>query len=79
MKLNILLKTTDCRGDHSTEIAVAYEVNSGETVMELSERLLGLEATGDKKVSDWIEIRRIEEDPEDWSPTPQSNWQNPSA
>ena len=40
MKLNILLKTSDYRGDHSADIWVAHEVKPQETVEELAKRLL---------------------------------------
>ena len=40
MKLSILLRTTDYRGDHAADVCIAYEVKDGETVQQLAERLL---------------------------------------
>lgn len=40
MKLSVILKTVDYRGDHITDVSIAYELKVGETVVELAERLL---------------------------------------
>lgn len=40
MKLSVLLKTIDFRGDHAADVAIAHELRSGETVEELAHRLL---------------------------------------
>ena len=58
MALNVIFRTSDYRGDHAADIAVAYEVKDGETVEQLAARLFGKEARGDV-----IEIRRVEPAP----------------
>jgi hypothetical protein len=55
MKLSILLLTQDFRGDHATDVGIAYDVLPGETVEHLAERLMsGYPRT------DVIEIRVIQ-------------------
>lgn len=71
VKVSVLHRTSEFRGDHSTAVAVAYEPEKGETVEALAERILGrteIERTFVKgkpvqtstrtySMSDWIEIR----------------------
>lgn len=52
--LNVLLRTSDYRGDHAADVAIAHEVKDDESVLELADRLLADGADGD-----WIEIRRV--------------------
>jgi len=40
MKLSIMLRTADYRGDHSTDVLIAYDCLPDETVHQLAERLL---------------------------------------
>ncbi len=54
MKLNILVWTTDYRGDHSADVRIAYEAQENETVQQLAERLLQGSATN------VIEIREVQ-------------------
>lgn len=54
MKLSILLKTSEYRGDHSADVAVAYEQVPFEQVAELVKRV-------DMKFDDVLEIRVIKE------------------
>ena len=54
MKLSILLRTSEYRGDHAADIAVAHETVDNETVCTLVERLLPTDSK-----CDWIEIRRV--------------------
>ena len=59
MKVSVLLRTRDFRGDHASDVAMAYELLPGETVEELVKRLM---ATTDgtiprESLSDWIELR----------------------
>lgn len=39
MKLSIILRTSDFRGDHETDVAVAIEPQPGETVEQLVRRV----------------------------------------
>ena len=59
MKLSVIVHTSDYRGDHSADIAVAHEVRPGETVESLAARLLGPQ----RRHVDWyaqrIEIRPV--------------------
>lgn len=55
MKISVLLHTTDYRGDHSAEVAIAHEVRPGETVEELMGSLIQ-----DQRV-DYIELRYVQE------------------
>lgn len=63
MKMNILLHTTDYRGDHSAEVCSAQEILHQETVEQLAERILS-------NKFDWIEIRKIEDAQPMVKPTP---------
>jgi len=58
MRLSVLLRTIDFRGDHSADVLIAHDVRPGETVEELATRLLGKEPyiTAEAKV---IEIRFV--------------------
>lgn len=60
MKLSILLRTTDYRGDHSADVLIAYDCLPDETVHQLAARLLEPEpyVRDGAKV---IEIRVIQE------------------
>lgn len=60
MKLLVLLHTVDYRGDHSADVTIAHELQAGETVEALAERLLQNEPyiRDGAKV---IEIRVIQE------------------
>ena len=51
-KVSVLLRTSEYRGDHSTDIAVAHDIRPGETVSALVDRLK-------PGPSEWIEIRAI--------------------
>ena len=56
MKINCLWHTTNYRGDHSAEVAIAVEPFTTETVGQFCERILG----ADKGVSgDYMEIRVV--------------------
>ena len=64
VQFNILLNTSQYRGDHTADVSVAHEVLPGETVEQLVERLLGNTDEFDKSAyhaRDVIEIRRIVE------------------
>lgn len=52
MKLNILLCTSENRGDHAADVKIAHEVKTDETVEELATRLFD-------GTSDVIEIRMV--------------------
>lgn len=56
MKISILLRTQDYRGDHCADVAIAVEPVENETVRELAQRLLPDNRTGSIEV---IEIRRV--------------------
>jgi len=56
MKLNILLKTADYRGDHAADVAVALDPVPGETVEELVQRS-GMLSLDSRKGPEVIEIR----------------------
>lgn len=58
-KFSILLHTSDYRGDHSTDIAMAFNVRPGETVEQLAERLL-IDKVHGAKFNERIEIRLIQ-------------------
>jgi len=57
-KISIILKTSDYRGDHSTDIDMACEVVEGETVEDLITRVLP-EKGSRKEYHDCIVLRRI--------------------
>lgn len=57
MKLSALLRTSDFRGDHSTDIAIAHEVLAGETVEAFAARVF---AQADVR-TDCIELRIVQE------------------
>jgi hypothetical protein len=59
MKLSILLRTTDYRGDHAADACIAYDLNGDETVQQLAERLLGDESYI-RKGAKVVEIREIQ-------------------
>lgn len=59
MKLSILLRTIDFRGDHAAEVAEAHTLRDGETLEDLADRLLQDESYIHAKHK-VIEIRRIE-------------------
>ncbi len=57
MKLSILLRTSDHRGDHAADVLIAHEAIEGETVLQLAHRLLdGKASSAELEV---IEIRRM--------------------
>jgi len=58
MKLSIILRTSDFRGDHEADVAIAYEVLLGETIEALAQRLFTDKAP---KWEDVIEIRLVKE------------------
>lgn len=60
MKLSVLLHTTDYRGDHAADVIIAHEIQPGETVQQLAERLLGNESYI-KDGAKVIEIRIVQE------------------
>lgn len=53
MKLSILLRTSDFRGDHAADVWIAHDVQPDENVTQLAERLLG------SSHCDVIEIRSV--------------------
>lgn len=57
MKLNILLHTSQYRGDHTADVCRAIGVSEYETVADLARRLL---KPGEHY--DWIEIRAVSEE-----------------
>lgn len=59
MKLSIVLRTIDFRGDHAADAFIVHELRNGETVEQLAERLLQKEAyiRDGAKV---IEIREVQ-------------------
>jgi len=54
MKVQVQLCTSSYRGDHSSDVRIAHEIQPGETVEQLCDRLI-------HEVSDWIELRIIQE------------------
>ena len=56
MKLSVIHRTEDYRGDHSADIEVAHELRPGETVEQLAERL---KLADGAQRGDVIEIRAI--------------------
>ena len=50
MKIHIDHKTHEYRGDHDAEISLAVNVKEGETIEQLSRRVLN-------HSTDWLEIR----------------------
>lgn len=53
--ISVLLHTSEFRGDHAADVVEAHELNPGETVQELVERLLPHE--GYKH--DYLALRRV--------------------
>ena len=47
MSINCLLSTGDFRGDHSTDILIAFDIMENETVESLCNRLLAYRGNGD--------------------------------
>lgn len=60
MRLSILLKTADYRGDHTTDVAVALDVLPGETVEHLAARAFGHRKYMEKEY-EVLEIRPLVE------------------
>lgn len=59
MKLAILLRTAEYRGDHSADVTRIYDLIPGETVEELARRLF-VSNPYTKTEHDWIEIRVVD-------------------
>ncbi len=59
MKLSIMLRTTDYRGDHAADACIAYDVADGETVQQLAERLL-VDESYIRKGAKVVEIREVQ-------------------
>ena len=53
MRLSVLLKTQEFRGDHSANVSVVYEPVDDETVVDLAKRLLRVS-------TDVLEIRLVQ-------------------
>jgi len=63
VKLSILLRTRDHRGDHDADVAIAFEPRPGETVEELAKRVFS-EGRGQfptKRAIEVIELRVVQE------------------
>lgn len=60
MKLSVLLKTNEFRGDHAADVTLAYELRPGETVEQLAERIIRQGRNKDA-YADVIEIRLVQE------------------
>jgi len=62
VKISVLLRTCDFRGDHSADVLIAQEVAPNETVESLAERLLAARYLPYGKVdySDVVEIRLVQ-------------------
>ena len=58
MKLSVLKRSFEYRGDHTADVTIACELEDGETVLDLLSRLIPNE---DPK--EWIEIRVMHEKP----------------
>ena len=56
MKLSILLRTRDHRGDHDADVAIAFEPRPGETVEELAKRVFS-----EGRTIEVIELRVVQE------------------
>lgn len=54
MKISILYRTADYRGDHAADSTIAYAHIEGERIENLVARIIPQDRT-----VDWIEIRRI--------------------
>ena len=54
LEISIILKTSDFRGDHATDVSVAHRYKPGETIEELVDRTL-------RDPHDHIEIRIVKE------------------
>lgn len=61
MKISVIHKTSDYRGDHDADVSLAYEVNENETVDSLCNRIL-FDGTR-PLLQDHIELRLIKEQP----------------
>lgn len=64
MKVSVLLRTSEYRGDHSADVFRAYEVKPDETVTALLERLIPIEKLTNMtnynvSWSDCVELRWI--------------------
>ena len=57
-KINVLLRTSEYRGDHSADLALAFDVKPGETVEALMQRMIAY--SGRSHV--WVELRQVIED-----------------
>jgi len=64
MKLSVILRTSDFRGDHAADVTIAYGVVPGETVEALVQRTIGMRAKEDQHVA-VVEIRVLKEPPAD--------------
>ena len=56
MKISVIHKTSDYRGDHAADVSHAYELKPGETVEALMTRVFG-ESPSKGHVNDHIELR----------------------
>ncbi len=61
MKLSVMLRTTEYRGDRDAEVMIAHEVLPGETVMELTTRIISMTTDGRPRKTDVVELRVVKE------------------
>lgn len=64
MRLSVILRTQDFRGDHGADVGIAHELLAGETVEGLAARLLDRQNAYAPDQVAVIEIRRVVEAPE---------------
>ena len=60
MKLSVILRTNEFRGDHAADVSLVYEVKPGETVEQLAARIIR-EGRNKDAYADVIEIRLVNE------------------
>ena len=62
-KLSVRVFTAEFRGDHAADICEQHEIQLGETVEALAERILnrGRGTHDSSKFADWIEIKFVVE------------------
>jgi len=62
MKISVIQRTLDFRGDHAADVAIAHDLKEGETVQELVERLIVKPRSSYiEPETQWIELRVIKE------------------
>lgn len=56
MKIAVMHRTEDYRGDHAADVSIAIDTKEGETVEDLAKRVLRKD-----RPQDWIEVRVVKE------------------